>query len=105
VQNTGDNHVPTWLARPSGVSFGFGGKLVDFSAQKPATPDPSKTPKSTQVGWLARTTVNFRQLIPDQELVKKTAQFSQATPNVDCKAYCDQKVMFVVEWAQTSCIV
>jgi protein transport protein SEC31 len=62
---------PKWLKRPAGISFGFGGKLVTFDSN-------SKT-------------VQLKQLITDEELVKRSSQLEDVLVQGNYSDYCRQK--------------
>lgn len=50
--NTGKSHVPSWLARKAGVTFGFGGKIVSFGRDN-TTVAPAATAASPQAAAAA----------------------------------------------------
>lgn len=62
---------PKWLKRPAGISFGFGGKLVTFDSN-------SKT-------------VQLKQLITDEDLVKRSSQLEDVLVQGNYADYCRQK--------------
>jgi protein transport protein SEC31 len=62
---------PKWLKRPSGIAFGFGGKLVTFNAN-------SKT-------------VELKQLVTDVNLVKRSTELETVLSQGNYADYCKQK--------------
>lgn len=63
--------APKWLKRPCGISFGFGGKLVSYNAT-------------------ART-VELKQLVTDDNLVKRSSELENVLVQGNYADYCRQK--------------
>ncbi|XP_010938544.1 protein transport protein SEC31 homolog B isoform X1 [Elaeis guineensis] len=75
--------APKWLKRPTGVSFGFGGKLVSFqpSASAPGTP-------------CSGSEVYVHNLVTEHSLVSRSTEFEAAIQNgekTSLRALCDKK--------------
>ncbi|XP_070494385.1 protein transport protein Sec31A isoform X3 [Chironomus tepperi] len=62
---------PKWFKRPSGISFGFGGKFVTFNG--------------------TNKTVEIKQLITDESLVKKSTELENVLAQGNYVEYCRQK--------------
>lgn len=62
---------PKWLKRPSGISFGFGGKLVSFNGNS--------------------RTVELKQLITDDSLVKRSSELESVLAQGNFADFCRQK--------------
>lgn len=62
---------PKWLKRPSGVSFGFGGKVVTFNSNS--------------------RTVQVKQLVTDEGLVKRSSELEDVLLQGNYVDYCRQK--------------
>lgn len=62
---------PKWLKRPSGISFGFGGKIVTFNSNNRS--------------------VEIKQLITDENLVKRSSELESVMSQGNYVEYCRQK--------------
>ncbi|KAL7047018.1 hypothetical protein ACKWTF_002766 [Chironomus riparius] len=62
---------PKWFKRPSGISFGFGGKFVTFNG--------------------TNKTIEIKQLITDENLVKKSTELENVLTQGNYVDYCRQK--------------
>lgn len=62
---------PKWLKRPSGISFGFGGKLVTYNSNN--------------------RTVEVKQLITDENLVKRSSELENVLVQGNYAEYCREK--------------
>ncbi|XP_008803356.2 protein transport protein SEC31 homolog B-like [Phoenix dactylifera] len=75
--------APKWLKRPTGVSFGFGGKLVSFQASPPAAGTPSSGSE-----------VHVHSLVTEPSLVSRSTEFEAAIQNgekTSLRTLCDKK--------------
>lgn len=62
---------PKWLKRPSGISFGFGGKLVTFDSTSRA--------------------LHLKQLVTDEKLVQRSSKLEEVLMHGNFSEYCRQK--------------
>lgn len=62
---------PKWFRRPTGISFGFGGKFVIYKGNSKA--------------------VEIKQLVTDENLVKKSSELENVLTQGNFKDYCRQK--------------
>lgn len=87
INSTGPNHVPNWLAKSTGASFGFGGKLVTFGTEQ--TPKQDKTaPTQTPI---APPKVSLQQLVTDPEVLGLAAGFQQVIEHQQFPQFCAEK--------------
>jgi len=75
--------VPSWLKRPTGATFGFGGKLISFNGTKQDAKD-----KKTSVS----TTVTVGRTVTEAEFVQRAKALVSATRNTQPKKFCEDKV-------------
>lgn len=73
---------PTWLRRPSGACFGFGGRLVSFSNHTQQLTDPM----TGQVRPVETGTVNITQVVTEHQLVEHSEAFENAIAGRDRSA-------------------
>lgn len=73
---------PKWLKRPTGASFGFGGKLVSFQQ--------NKAPASQQ--QVQRSSVYLSQVVTEPELVSRSKSLEEALSQNKFAEFCDAKV-------------
>ncbi|KAF8071322.1 SEC31B [Scenedesmus sp. PABB004] len=71
--------APTWLRRPAGVCFGFGGRLVSFANHKQQVTDPM----SGQVRPVDTGTISVTQVVTEHELVAHSEAFESAVAGRD----------------------
>ncbi|KAH9300540.1 hypothetical protein KI387_012123 [Taxus chinensis] len=74
--------APTWLKRPVGVSFGFGGKLASFR------------PSSVSQGAVGSSEVYIHNLVTEDDLVVRSTEFEAAIADGEkpsLRALCDKK--------------
>lgn len=64
-------NAPKWLKRPCGISFGFGGKLVTFNSKSRI--------------------VELKQLVTDENLVKRSTELEDVLVQGNFADYCRQK--------------
>ncbi|CAL9088000.1 unnamed protein product [Musa acuminata var. zebrina] len=69
--------APKWLKCPTGVSFGFGGKIVSF---RPCQTAPGVPPPSSEV--------YVHDLITEQSLVRRSTEFEAAIQNGEKASLC-----------------
>mmetsp|Transcript_24380 Transcript_24380/g.43410 ORF Transcript_24380/g.43410 Transcript_24380/m.43410 type:complete len:1160 (-) Transcript_24380:43-3522(-) len=67
--------APKWLARPCGVAFGFGGRLVSFSNQQHTDPATG--------GMLSRCTITATQVVTDTDIIARSEAFEQSIQGGD----------------------
>eukprot|EP01104_Vermistella_antarctica_P011366 TRINITY_DN3163_c0_g4_i4.p1 TRINITY_DN3163_c0_g4~~TRINITY_DN3163_c0_g4_i4.p1 ORF type:complete len:1310 (+),score=404.69 TRINITY_DN3163_c0_g4_i4:220-4149(+) len=70
---------PTWLRRPAGVSFGFGGRLVSFRAV-------------TGEGGVKKQVVNVAQVVTEPTLLERAKRLQSAMHQTDLRSFCDEKM-------------
>lgn len=70
---------PTWLRRPSGACFGFGGRLVSFNNHVQQLTDPM----TGQVRPVETGTVNITQVVTEHQLVEHSEAFENAIAGRD----------------------
>ena len=66
--------APTWMMRPCGASFGFGGRLVSFANHKQQITDPA----TGQVRQVDSATISMTQVVTEQNLVTHSEAFETA---------------------------
>jgi len=88
IHDFGPQLVPQWLKRPTGVSFGFGGKMVNFGADI-ATPNGSTADVKRSASGTAQITV--RRTVTEQEFVRKAKALVRATREMSPNEYCMAK--------------
>lgn len=66
--------APTWMKRPCGATFGFGGRLVSFSHNRTQTTDPTTGAVRTQDNAV----IAVRQVVTETELVSRSEAFEAA---------------------------
>ncbi|KAF6262154.1 hypothetical protein COO60DRAFT_1470516 [Scenedesmus sp. NREL 46B-D3] len=70
---------PAWLKRPSGVCFGFGGRVVSFSNVKQQVTDPM----TGQVRPVDSGAITITQVVTEQKLVEHSEAFEAAVSGRD----------------------
>jgi protein transport protein SEC31 len=88
LHSAGPEHVPRWLARPAGASFGFGGKLVAYGLEKSSS-DPKKAPDAKP-----STKLHLSQISSDPTLLQLAQQFQTVIAQGDWTGFCANKVSF-----------
>eukprot|EP00019_Armaparvus_languidus_P003887 CAMPEP_0168594394 /NCGR_PEP_ID=MMETSP0420-20121227/8875_1 /TAXON_ID=498008 /ORGANISM="Pessonella sp." /LENGTH=1134 /DNA_ID=CAMNT_0008630711 /DNA_START=214 /DNA_END=3615 /DNA_ORIENTATION=- len=73
--------APTWLRRPAGVSFGFGGRLVSFVNSPP-----------TKANTPATRSVQVKTIVTQPKLVEQAEKLHTAVTNNDLETYCNEKL-------------
>eukprot|EP00210_Caulerpa_lentillifera_P002066 g1981.t1 len=84
--------VPKWLQRPSGLSYGFGGKLVHVMNSEKQIQDPS----SGVMTKMKSASIHVKQLKTEAEAIPQSTDFSQAMKSGDrdrVLEYCKMKTM------------
>lgn len=83
--------APSWMRRPVGATFGFGGRLVSFTHHKAQAVDPATgQPRVVDTAQLS-----LRQVVTEQELVTRSEAFEGAIQGGNLgtlRAYCAGKV-------------
>jgi len=82
--------APTWMMRPCGATFGFGGRLVSFANHKQQITDPA----TGQVRQVDSATISMTQVVTEQNLVTHSEAFETALAGGDrstLKEFCAQK--------------
>eukprot|EP01122_Echinamoeba_exundans_P012092 TRINITY_DN4990_c0_g1_i1.p1 TRINITY_DN4990_c0_g1~~TRINITY_DN4990_c0_g1_i1.p1 ORF type:complete len:1366 (+),score=324.58 TRINITY_DN4990_c0_g1_i1:137-4099(+) len=91
-------HVPVWLRRPAGASFGFGGKLIMFGKPKPAAagpPTPAAGVDPTKVAAPAarkNSPVTIVGVVTDVELIRRADYLEAAIKSNKYQQFCDEKL-------------
>jgi protein transport protein SEC31 len=78
-------YVPSWLKRPVGCSFGFGGRLYSFTG-------PAEPPAEGQPAPFYPKTVRIDQITTESSLVDRAEAFQQALDGGDYLNFCDDKI-------------
>eukprot|EP00602_Paraphysomonas_sp_CaronLab_P004721 CAMPEP_0185020746 /NCGR_PEP_ID=MMETSP1103-20130426/3384_1 /TAXON_ID=36769 /ORGANISM="Paraphysomonas bandaiensis, Strain Caron Lab Isolate" /LENGTH=1052 /DNA_ID=CAMNT_0027551833 /DNA_START=113 /DNA_END=3271 /DNA_ORIENTATION=+ len=78
--------APKWLRKPTGATFGFGGKLASFNNQPGAS--DQKKPQGQTTGSVK---VKIHQVIENTELVDACDQFHNALATEDFNGFCRAK--------------
>jgi len=74
--------APSWMRKPCGASFGFGGRLISFGVEKPATAEQK-----------AKSAVKISQVVTEECLLKRAKELQEAlVDNNNCQKYCSNKV-------------
>lgn len=73
--------APRWLERPSGVSFGFGGKLVSFGLAAPAAGQPRSSK------------IQISQYSVDSDVGTATESFEKALVAGDISSICESHIL------------
>jgi protein transport protein SEC31 len=101
---TGAAHVPAWMTRPIGASFGFGGKLVSFGldavAPSPASTAPTGGPPSPHRPGHPK--VQLAQLVTDPEVLDKAAGLQTILKEKDFPAFCAYKITHATDGVSAS---
>jgi len=92
VGYTGTAHVPAWMTRPIGASFGFGGKLVSFGQDVPSAVAPPPTGGPASPHRAVQPKVQLAQLVTDPEVLDKAAGLQQILKEKDFPAFCAYKI-------------
>jgi len=86
LQNPGNKYCPKWYKKPSGVAFGFGGRMLAFGSKKAAaalTSEAGKAPAASYCHSL---------IIPNEPEVVPTADaFEQWIADRRLKEFCNEK--------------
>ena len=94
INTTGPSHVPSWMTRPIGASFGFGGKLVSFGFDAPPVTQPSALPTggppSPHKPFAPK--VQLQQLVTDPEVLEKAQGLQQILKEGDFPNFCAYKI-------------
>ena len=75
--SSGAARAPSWMRRPAGASFGFGGKVASFASDSPKPGTP------------ARQQVQFSNVVEDPQLEQASRDFEYAMQQKDYKALCE----------------
>jgi protein transport protein SEC31 len=72
--NHSGNHVPSWLKRPAGATFGFGGRVAKFAAgaERPA--------------------VTIERLVTEPSVVEHAEVLQQALAQGDLRSFCQHRI-------------
>ena len=81
-------HVPSWLTRPSGGAFAFGGKFVSVAPPPPAAA-PAGPASTARPPLASAVTVSTLQLEP--QLLQMAEQFQSVLQNGAFVQFCDYK--------------
>ena len=87
------SHVPSWIKRPSGGAFAFGGKFVTVT---PAAVDPTQSPPATAATQPppappVSTAVTVTTLSLEPQLLTLAEQFQQVLQSNDLMSFCQHK--------------
>eukprot|EP00615_Pteridomonas_danica_P011892 CAMPEP_0114343358 /NCGR_PEP_ID=MMETSP0101-20121206/10544_1 /TAXON_ID=38822 ORGANISM="Pteridomonas danica, Strain PT" /NCGR_SAMPLE_ID=MMETSP0101 /ASSEMBLY_ACC=CAM_ASM_000211 /LENGTH=1181 /DNA_ID=CAMNT_0001478035 /DNA_START=71 /DNA_END=3616 /DNA_ORIENTATION=- len=84
------SRAPKWLRRPSGASFGFGGKIVSFHGQGDEVTAQQQAAQAAQQGGVPRI-VSSQTVVEDKQLVEASIRFEQSMEGKDYKTLCESK--------------
>jgi protein transport protein SEC31 len=82
------SRAPKWLRRPTGASFGFGGKMISFHGG-----DETKNQAALQAGQRVPRMVCSNTVIEDQEVVEASKTFESIMEGKDYKSLCESKAL------------
>ena len=83
------SRVPSWLKRPSGGAFAFGGKFVSVTPVDPALVPPAQA--GTQPPPPVSTAVTVTTLSLEPQLLSLAEQFQQVLQSGDFMGFCEHK--------------
>eukprot|EP00466_Bigelowiella_natans_P019194 jgi/Bigna1/127839/aug1.5_g2547 len=81
--------VPSWLRRSSGVSFGFGGKLLSFSGD--CVDMKSGSPQQQQQQQQGTTKITLKRTVTEKKFVMEAKALVQATREMQPRRFCEEK--------------
>jgi protein transport protein SEC31 len=91
INTTGPHHVPAWMGKPTGGSFGFGGKLVSWGFDAPPVQPPTGTGAPVMPPRV-QPRIQIQQLVTDPEVLDKAAGLQQILKEGNFPNFCAYKI-------------
>ncbi|EFA74877.1 WD40 repeat-containing protein [Heterostelium album PN500] len=81
-------HTPSWLQRPVGAAFGFGGKIAVFGRRKPVGTSPGAP------GTVAaqQRTIHISQVVTEQGLLERADKLENVLKQRNYEQFCEEKI-------------
>ncbi|GAM22651.1 hypothetical protein SAMD00019534_058260 [Acytostelium subglobosum LB1] len=83
-------HTPSWLRRPVGAAFGFGGKIAVFGRKKPTAGGSPQVGASTPVA--GQRVIRISKVVTDVDLQQRTQRLESVLKTREYEQFCDEKI-------------